>query len=405
VPKVRLDSWKSIAEYLKRSPRTVQRWHAAFGLPVHHFGGRKGPVFSYSEELDAWLLGFIEETEEGDGGSGDLMAARKRRSAELRAQADELWELRAEENLGTIANLYRGAIDQNPANALAFIGMANSIILSALTGSMRCSAAYPRAAEAVERAHRLGFEGLEARCAGAWLQLVYERNWKRAREGFDEVLRQQPTSSYALTGRALLYLAEENPGRAVCLLQEAWGLNTFASASNGFLPWAQYLAGDYEQALETVAYAKFSGDAGSMNSIVDMLATIQNGSTTSNFKRLEEIAAAHPGSPVIQGAMGYVYASSDQAGRARETLHNLQRARGGSQYALALVLAGLNERHQAISCMEESYADGSIWSLGFRVDPILQPLRDDPRIEARIRRFGPQSQAATHKAHTASRRH
>jgi hypothetical protein len=32
MPKVRLDSWKSIADYLERSPRTVQRWHACHAL-------------------------------------------------------------------------------------------------------------------------------------------------------------------------------------------------------------------------------------------------------------------------------------------------------------------------------------------------------------------------------------
>jgi hypothetical protein len=60
--KLRLDSWKSIAEYLERSARTVQRWHAYLGLPVHHFDGRKGSVFAYAEEIDRWLIGLAEET-------------------------------------------------------------------------------------------------------------------------------------------------------------------------------------------------------------------------------------------------------------------------------------------------------------------------------------------------------
>ena len=52
---IRLDSWKGIAQYLRRSTRTVQRWHADFGLPVRHIGGISTSVFAFSDELENWL--------------------------------------------------------------------------------------------------------------------------------------------------------------------------------------------------------------------------------------------------------------------------------------------------------------------------------------------------------------
>ncbi len=52
---MRLDSWKTIARYLRRSTRTVQRWHAECGLPVRHIGGLSTSVFAFSDELDRWL--------------------------------------------------------------------------------------------------------------------------------------------------------------------------------------------------------------------------------------------------------------------------------------------------------------------------------------------------------------
>jgi phage terminase Nu1 subunit (DNA packaging protein) len=51
----RLDTWKGIAKYLGRSCRTIQRWHARYGLPVRHLGGASGSVFAYTDELDNWL--------------------------------------------------------------------------------------------------------------------------------------------------------------------------------------------------------------------------------------------------------------------------------------------------------------------------------------------------------------
>jgi hypothetical protein len=51
----RLDSWKEIACYLKRSVRCVQRWEHSENLPVRRHGHARGmSVYAFREELDAW---------------------------------------------------------------------------------------------------------------------------------------------------------------------------------------------------------------------------------------------------------------------------------------------------------------------------------------------------------------
>jgi tetratricopeptide (TPR) repeat protein len=51
----RLDSWKEIASYLKRSVRTVQSWEVDEGMPVHrHFHDKRGTIYAFKPELDAW---------------------------------------------------------------------------------------------------------------------------------------------------------------------------------------------------------------------------------------------------------------------------------------------------------------------------------------------------------------
>jgi Tol biopolymer transport system component len=67
----RLDSWKEIATYLKRSVRTLHRWEREEGLPVHRQLHKDlGSVFAYKSELDAWSsarsvrAGTPEETDE-----------------------------------------------------------------------------------------------------------------------------------------------------------------------------------------------------------------------------------------------------------------------------------------------------------------------------------------------------
>ena len=54
----RLDSWKEIADYLRRGLTTVQRWEREEGLPIHrHVHTAGGSVFAYRADLDKWRLG------------------------------------------------------------------------------------------------------------------------------------------------------------------------------------------------------------------------------------------------------------------------------------------------------------------------------------------------------------
>lgn len=51
----RLESWKEIANYLKRGVRTVQRWEKLEDLPVHrHLHEKLGTVYAYKSELETW---------------------------------------------------------------------------------------------------------------------------------------------------------------------------------------------------------------------------------------------------------------------------------------------------------------------------------------------------------------
>jgi len=53
--KRRLNSWKEIAAYLGKDVRTVQRWEAREGLPIHRKPHDKlSSVYAYEAEIDSW---------------------------------------------------------------------------------------------------------------------------------------------------------------------------------------------------------------------------------------------------------------------------------------------------------------------------------------------------------------
>jgi hypothetical protein len=73
----RLDSWKEIAAYLKRSVRSVQRWEAEEGMPVHrHLHDKRGTVYGFKSELDSWWRerGAILADRNGEEESGSTVA-------------------------------------------------------------------------------------------------------------------------------------------------------------------------------------------------------------------------------------------------------------------------------------------------------------------------------------------
>src|SRR5262249_21487099 len=54
-PRKTLESWKQIAAYLDRSERTVRRWEASEGLPIHRREhDKQDTVFAYRHEIEAW---------------------------------------------------------------------------------------------------------------------------------------------------------------------------------------------------------------------------------------------------------------------------------------------------------------------------------------------------------------
>jgi hypothetical protein len=83
------------------------------------------------------------------------------------------------------------------------------------------------------------------------------------------------------------------------------------------------------------------------------------------------------------GVLGYVHGMSGQAEKARETIDSMTvsgiHGKCDYAYSMALTFLGLNELKPAMEWLVQSFLQGSLWSLGFPLDPILIPLRNDPQ--------------------------
>jgi thioredoxin-like negative regulator of GroEL len=312
------------------------------------------------------------------------MASRdeKARSAELTALACKRWETLSHLNLSVIAKLFREAIDLDPGNGAAFAGLSQALIAQGVLGVVRAPAAYASAEAALRRAREIDSELPDAKCADAWLKMVATRDWQGALKCFEDILTNQPDSTRAMAGRALLHIAEGYPDKASSLLSKAAQLHALGISVRAMYCWSEYLSGDYMHAIELVDQVRASVRTGPIVDAVEALTLIQTGEAKAHLARLEDLAVENPQHDVLRGALGYVYATMGKPQKANELLGVLTspktRMSSREPYAVAVALLGMNERQGAVQWLERCHMEGSAWSLGFRSDPILAPLRSDP---------------------------
>jgi hypothetical protein len=85
-----------------------------------------------------------------------------------------------------------------------------------------------------------------------------------------------------------------------------------------------------------------------------------------------------------------------------DQLKKLSKERYVSAYSLALVYLGLGDKEEALRWVEQSYQDCAGSDVGWvRVDPLLDPVRGDPRFEALAEKIIPARDFA--KAPTTSK--
>jgi hypothetical protein len=95
----------------------------------------------------------------------------------------------------------------------------------------------------------------------------------------------------------------------------------------------------------------------------------------------------------VLGLLAHAYAFSDnkiEAGKILDRLKELSKDRYVSAYSFALIYLGLGDKEEALGWLEKSYQDRAGSDIGYiRIDPLLDPLRGEPRFEALAEKIVP----------------
>jgi len=388
-----------------RSRRTVQRWHAEYGLPICRLGAEKSSVFAYCKDLDSWmanrgrrLRGLLAEIDNPMQPDSPLASKNSHhqvlnidcihipesansRSAGLAAQAFKFWPVVSTRNITEMALLFRKAIELDLTNAMAFAGLSLVMIVEGFWGLVRTPEATIAAQSALQWALEIDSELPAAKCAAAWLKMIVARDWQGARRDFDKIFMRQPLPPLASVGRAVLQIAAGLPQEASGLLLKAAQASPLSSIEVGWYCWSEYLAGEYANAFHQIEEYRASGRSEPFTDAVEALVSIQLEEPDAQIERLETLAASSSRNDVLHGALGHSYAVAGRREKAIAILNAMTfpkaHEKNHEPYAIALVLTGLNQRQEAIKWLERSYREGSLWSIGFLQDPILASMRND----------------------------
>src|SRR5207253_1619588 len=97
--------------------------------------------------------------------------------------------------------------------------------------------------------------------------------------------------------------------------------------------------------------------------------------------------------PSVLGVLARAYGLSGnklEAEKILDQLKELSKQRYVAAYSFALVYLGLGDKEEALRWLEQSYQDRAGSDVGWiRVDPLLDPLRSDPRFEALAEKIVP----------------
>jgi len=100
--------------------------------------------------------------------------------------------------------------------------------------------------------------------------------------------------------------------------------------------------------------------------------------------------------PLVFALLAHAYGLSGnkmEAGKILDQLKTLSKERYVSAYSFVLTYLGLGDKEEALHWLEQSYQDRAGYDIGFiRVDPLLDPLRGDPRFEALAEKIVPAAQ-------------
>lgn len=295
------------------------------------------------------------------------------------------WNKRTQEGVAEAIGYFEQAIAEDPSYAPAYAGLADSYALDVDYRSIPVAESYSRAKEYARKALALDESVPSAHASLAWSLFIYDWNWDEAEREFRRAIELNPRYASAHQWFGFLLTARGQHDAALLEGHTALELDPASVSGRRSMGWMCCYARRYDQALDHLARAhEMNPMAVESDRILGTTLELQGQS--SEAERVLRAAMNLPGADAYTKAtLGWVLARAGKRAEAEQLLDELEgvgRAGYVSPAALAILHIGLGNVERALDWAEQAYDERRGWLVYFKVNPMLDPLRDEPRFAA-----------------------
>ncbi|RMI15609.1 MAG: hypothetical protein D6681_04010 [Calditrichaeota bacterium] len=289
-----------------------------------------------------------------------------------------------------IAYFYK-AIERDPLFVKAYTGLADAFGVLGYYNYIPPREAFPRAIAAARKALEIDSTLGEAHASLAPLLLFYQYDLVNAGRHFRKALELNPGYASAHQWYAV-YLAVigqfEESLREIHYAEELDPLSPIIATD---VVEKLYYARRFREAIDYSHRAlAFHGQFFPLHYFMGLsyLQAGEVGEAVHCFRNALKYSGGHPG---MLSALAYAYGVQGQVDSTRYLLARLQalsRQQYISPYYLGMIHSALGEMDRAFAYLEKAYQERTNWLVFIRVDPLFDPLRDDPRYRRLLEKIG-----------------
>jgi TolB-like protein len=300
---------------------------------------------------------------------------------ELYLKGRQAWDERDADSLRRGLEFFRLATERDPNFAPPYVGIADSYaLLSAYHAQGTGAEAYARAMEATNRAIALEPMLAEAWTSRAFAHVVFGWEWAAAEADFSRALDLDPSSAYVHHWYSdfLTTLGRHDDAIREGLLAEERA--PMSPPMSRRVAWAYYFARRYDAAI-----AQLKKTLALEPGFVPARTLLARAYVQKGMYDLA-IAELTGAGDVYRDFLAQAYAAAGRRAEAEKTIAAYV-ADAGSPYGIAVAYAVLGERDLAFAWLDRAYENHDQGVSLVRVDPMLEPLRADPRYARFVERL------------------
>jgi serine/threonine protein kinase/tetratricopeptide (TPR) repeat protein len=292
-----------------------------------------------------------------------------------------------EDQLREAKGYFEEAVRLDPNYAPAYAGLADYYLL---TDELSPQLAMPKAKEYVQRALALDDGLAGAHVTLASIKSYGDWDWLGADKEYERAISLSPSNAEAHRRYADFLSEMGRHDQALAEIRSAEEFDPLSATIILDAGWTFYYAREYDHAVEQCRKV-LEMDPRSV-SAHDCVGSAQL-ATAAYDQAIAEYSALVTSSgndPVRVASLGCAYALAGKKLKAQKVVVQLNEASKihyVPPYLLGLVHAALGENDKAFSWLEKAYQQHDSYLVRLRVEPLMDPLRPDPRFEKLLRRM------------------